>query len=804
MWKNMKVGSKIGFGFVAILCIMMIVVGIAIQGLSDLNNITNEITGNTYKKVQMANHLTKNLDEIRRHLRDVILEKDSKKIELLSQEMEAVKKSSRQDFEEMKSLLSNQEEKRTYEDIQKSYGHYAKLRDEVFDLGKENKKEEALTLLHGDFNNAVHEYSENLHKMVDLEELSFKESAELATHDYIESRKFMLVLLGAATVCGLGIAWVIIRTIVNALKTAVAATEAVAQGNLSHEIVVKSTDELGSLLLSMQKMQGTLKAFIDDMNNMSKQHDLGDIDVVMSTQNYQGDFKTMAQGVNDMVAGHIAVKKKAMAVVKAFGEGNFDAPLEKLPGKKAFINDTIEKMRGNLKGFIADMNNMSKQHDLGDIDVVMNTKEYQGDFKTMAQGVNDMVAGHIAVKKKAMAVVKEFGAGNLDAPMEQLPGKKVFINHVIEDVRSRIKALVDDTDRLVQAAVHGQLDTRADVNKHQGDYRRIVQGINDTLDHILVPVNEAISVLQEVEKGNLNKKVLGNYKGQLEDFKNIVNNTTSKLSEIISEVRCAADSLVSASGLLSVTAQSVSQGTKEQASSVEETSAAIEQMSASINQNTENARVTDGISGKAAKEAVEGGQAVNQTVTAMKQIAERISIIDDIAYQTNLLALNAAIEAARAGEHGKGFAVVAAEVRKLAERSQVAAQEIGELAGSSVSKAETAGKLLDEIVPSIKKTSDLVQEISAASAEQSTGVNQINTAMNQLNQVTQQNALASEELAATAEEMSAQAEVLQQAMSFFVSNTTGKNVETAKSGKGLNKQKSTGVVVDFDSEFTRF
>ncbi|MDH4285494.1 MAG: methyl-accepting chemotaxis protein, partial [Gallionellaceae bacterium] len=198
------------------------------------------------------------------------------------------------------------------------------------------------------------------------------------------------------------------------------------------------------------------------------------------------------------------------------------------------------------------------------------------------------------------------------------------------------------------------------------------------------------------------------------------------------------------------------------------------EMSASISQNTENAKITNGMASQAAKQAAEGGEAVTQTVGAMKQIAGKIGIIDDIAYQTNLLALNAAIEAARAGEHGKGFAVVAAEVRKLAERSQVAAQEIGELAAGSVDKAEGAGKLLAEMVPAIGKTSDLVQEITAASEEQSSGVGQINAAMSQLNQITQQNASASEELAATAEEMSGQATQLQSLMAFFkVGGATG-------------------------------
>ncbi|HOE42083.1 MAG TPA: methyl-accepting chemotaxis protein, partial [Rhodoferax sp.] len=218
----------------------------------------------------------------------------------------------------------------------------------------------------------------------------------------------------------------------------------------------------------------------------------------------------------------------------------------------------------------------------------------------------------------------------------------------------------------------------------------------------------------------------------------------------------------------------------------------------------------------------DGGEAVNATVDAMKQIAKKIGIIDDIAAQTNLLALNAAIEAARAGEHGKGFAVVAAEVRKLAERSQVAAQEIGEVAGNSVELAEKAGRLLAEIVPNIRKTSDLVQEITAASTEQSSGVGQINSAVGQLNQTTQQNASSSEELAATSEEMSGQAEQLQQTMSFFKldssalggagsfavrkSTASGKKAAAAKSVKAKPVTKAAQAPASEldESQFTKF
>ncbi len=333
--------------------------------------------------------------------------------------------------------------------------------------------------------------------------------------------------------------------------------------------------------------------------------------------------------------------------------------------------------------------------------------------------------------------------------------------------RTQEVAVEKEVDDLVQAAARGDFSGRLSTQGKTGFFANLGTGMNQLLDTSERGLTDVSEVLAAFAEGDLTKRIEHDYSGLFGKVKDSANSTAENLSRVMGEVRAAADALTGAANQVSATAQSLSQAASEQAASVEETTESVNVMSSSISQNSDNARVTDGMAAKTSKEAVDGGGAVSQTVVAMKQIAAKIGIVDDIAYQTNLLALNAAIEAARAGEHGKGFAVVAAEVRKLAERSQLAAKEIGDLAASSVSTAERAGKLLDSIVPSIQKTSELVQEIAAASSEQSESVVQIGGAMGQLSKATQQNASASEQLAATSEELSGQAEQLQQSIAFF-------------------------------------
>ena len=437
---------------------------------------------------------------------------------------------------------------------------------------------------------------------------------------------------------------------------------------------------------------------------------------------------------------------------------------------------------------------------LGDIEVVIATGS-KDEIGILAQSFKNM-ADNI---KEASLAAEKVAHGDLTVQLAPKSDRDVMGRNLSAMI-TIIKELTQEMNLLIQGVQDGKLEVRGNAAPYQGAWGDLVTGINRLIEAFVQPINVTAAYVDRISKGDLPARITGTYYGDFNKTKDNINllieatNDATKLvreiaggnlmvqvqgrsandglmqalsemvqnlTRVVGDVKSAADNVTAGSQELSSASEQMSQGASEQAASAEEASASMEQMSSNIRQTADNSMQTERIAVKSASAATESGTAVAQTLGAMKEIAARISIIEEIARQTNLLALNAAIEAARAGEHGKGFAVVASEVRKLAERSQRAAGEIGALSKSSVEVAENAGHLLQKLVPDIRKTAELVQEISAACKEQDTGADQINKAIQQLDQVIQQNAGASEEMASTAEELASQAEQLQGSISFF-------------------------------------
>ena len=618
------------------------------------------------------------------------------------------------------------------------------------------------------------------------------------------------------------------------LGALVSGIEAVTSGNLGAPAVpVESTTEIGLLAQDLNRMTATVRRLLGDLGAMSRGHEAGDLDAALDPKAFPGAYRDMASGVNAMVASHVAMTRQAIGVVAAFAQGDFAAKLPLLPGKKRFVNESIDEVRANLLALVGELERMSRAHEAGDVDAVIDVDRFPGGFRAIATGVNGMAAQNLALTREAMSCVDAFGRGDFAAALRRFPGKKAFVNDTVERVRANLMALIADTAALSQAAVSGRLDVRADAGRHAGDWRRIVEGVNatleavtapirdvaavlarladgdleartdpsryqndaravmtrvnDTLGALLAPMSESARVLGQLAERDLCARMTGAYHGGHARTKEALNATAASLQGAIKQVADAVDQVSSAASQIASSSQAVASGASEQAASLEETTTFIGSLTEMTRQAADHAEQARLLADGARASAGKGAEAVaemQQTMARIRESAEGTSQIirdiNDIAFQTNLLALNAAVEAARAGEAGRGFAVVAEEVRSLALRSKEAAQKTEHLIQESVrqsnegdARSRQLSGQLEEIVGAIARAGDIVREISAAAKEQTGGIERVSVSVGEMEKVTQQNAASAEESSSAAAELNAQAEELAAMVSGFRIGRTG-------------------------------
>ena len=621
--------------------------------------------------------------------------------------------------------------------------------------------------------------------------------------------------------------------LIDAMNQTARIAEDIAAGNLLTEVRERSEDD--RMMKALNAMIMRLKTVLQEVQELIGTVQEGRLNARGNADTYEGGWKELITGINSLIDAFVSPINVTAAYIDRLAKGDIPEKIsENYKGDFNRIIGNLNHCTDSVRGLVAETIMLTESASRGRLETRGNAEKFGGDYARIVQGINntlDAVIGPLNMAAEYMArisqgdfpepiadeykgdfnelrsslnqlvtnlrgtvhVAGKVAAGDLDVQVTIL-SEKDSLGKSLTRMVSTVKSIVTSINELTDAALNGQLRVRGDAERFGGEYGRIIRGVNATLDAVTGPLNMTADYVDRISKGRLPETIREEYKGDFNEIRKNINMMIENLTRFAIHTQKAAERVAAGSEQLSAGAGQVSESTAVQAASIEEISSSMEEMSAMVNQNADNARQTASIAGDAAAHTQEGRKALEETVKAMKSISEKILVVEDIARQTNMLALNAAIEAARAGEHGKGFAVVAAEVRKLAEKSQKSAKSINSLSVANLEISEKAGKILEQMFGGIQKTAELVQEISASSAEQAGGIVQVNKAIQQLDQIIQQNAASAEEMASASRDFSSQAEQLLRTASFFdiSEKQQGKTAEALlKSGrKEKNDSKS--------------
>jgi methyl-accepting chemotaxis protein len=566
------------------------------------------------------------------------------------------------------------------------------------------------------------------------------------------------------------------------LNVAAHYVDRMSKGDVPPRIVEEYRGDFSRIRDGLNALVDELSGLLGGMGAMADAHRAGDTDAAVDEGRFEGAWRSLAAGVNGNVRAYVLIVREILSILARYAEGDFSPVLRPLPGKQARANEALDLLRGNLQAFSEDVRALSAAAVKGELGARAEAGRYRGDWRLLVDGVNgtlDAIAAPLATTARA---VGELAHGRIPPALEEAwPGQLDHLRENLNRCTAAVNALVADADGLARAAVEGRLSFRADPGRHQGEYRKIVDGVNRALDAVIAPVDEAAGVLERLAARELSARVSAGYQGDHARIARSVNEAAAALQGALREVARAVDEVASASTQIASSSAQVASGASEQAASLEETTSSLGTMTGLAARSTEHAREADGVA-RGARTAAEGGtaamarmaQAMGEVRRAAEGTSEIIRDINDIAFQTNLLALNAAVEAARAGEAGRGFAVVAEEVRSLALRSKEAATRTEALIRESVNQANAGettsrevGGRLAEIQAAIARVSEIVAGIAAASAEQATGIGRVARAVSEMDKVTQQNAASAEESSSAAAELQGQAQGLETLVGSF-------------------------------------